>query len=358
MKIGILTFHRAHNYGAVLQAYALQEVLSSMGHTVKFIDYRNNDLLEVYKILVLRRFVTQRGAHFIKELKILCTRFQRSNAFNRFIDNYLHIEQDFSSENLNLNYDFIFVGSDQVWNFHLTKGFDHYYWGLFKQVGSKLKIVSYAASMEVANLSAADKNQIELHLRNFSFLSVREDSLMDSLKPLTTKMLSVVTDPTLLLGTQLWAKIAVKPNISKPYLLLYQVRANSKNEELAKRISKELNLDLIFLSARIDEKNSKVSKSASPAEYLGLFKNASFVLCSSFHGTVFSILFKVPFYSIMMNDGKDSRSISLLKSLDLMNRSITYEDKFINDPIDWIQVESRLDEVKKISIEYIKESLQ
>lgn len=361
-RIGILTFHRAHNYGAVLQAYALQQCLVSLGYDVSFIDYKNKKLLEVYKLFVLRRIISKNPVTVLKRLyKELITftpRVKRSNAFDTFINENLNIESNTTYEYINSYFNTVFIGSDQVWNFHLTYGFDPYYWGGFKLKDSKLKVASYAASMEVSVLAEAEAINVELLLKNLDAISVRENSLKSNLQALTSKEISVVADPTLLLDVSVWDNIAVNPKRNKPYLLVYQVRNNYKNELLAERIARQLNLDIVYLSARLDAINSKECIDASPADYLGLFKHASFVLCSSFHGTVFSVLFKVPFYSILMNDGKDSRNISLLKILNLSNRAVTYDSLYSEDSIDWSQVQKRLESIRNDSIGFIKTVLK
>lgn len=361
-KIGILTFHRAHNYGAVLQAFASQECLKELGHDVYFIDYENKKLMDIYKTFNFRRIISRNPILFFKRLKKEIETYpvkrKRSKAFDEFIERNLLISSHIDEEYINSYYDYVYIGSDQVWNFHLTRGFDKYYWGQIKHSNSNLRIISYAASMEVLTLSEADKKEISQNLKNIDSISVREDSLKENLESLTNRNISVVADPTLLLGREFWSKFATKPKVDKPYLLLYQVRSNSKNELMAKNIAKKLGLEVVFLSARIDAQNSTICKAASPSDYLGLFKNASFILCSSFHGTVFSAVFQVPFYSILMNDGKDSRSLSLLNFLNLKHRAISDENQFVEEPIDWKQVEGRLDEIKKSSLNFINSVIQ
>jgi hypothetical protein len=357
-RIGILTFHRAHNYGAVLQAYALQQCLVGLGFEVQFIDYKNKQLLEVYDLINLRRMVSKNPVKLIKksldEVTSFIPRLKRSRGFDAFISERLNIESNVSYEHINEYFDVVFIGSDQVWNFHLTYGFDPYYWGNFKNTNSNLVLASYAASMEVADLTKNEEVQIGTLLKNFDSISVREDSLKNTLNRLTDKEITVVADPTLLVDVSIWDSIAVKPARDKKYLLLYQVRNNVNNENLAKKIAGILDLEVVYLSARLDAINSKECIDASPADYLGLFKHASFVLCSSFHGTVFSILFKVPFYAIMMNDGKDSRNISLLNFLGLIGRGVSYDIEYKDEAIDWQDVTNRLELIKKGSIDFIK----
>lgn len=321
MKIGILTFHRAHNYGAVLQCYALQEVLKSMGHEVSVIDYQSKTLLNCYRVFDYHRFCKKNPAKVIKEIRLLPSRKKRSKSFNLFVSERLNtvpVESIMKDP-----FDFIIVGSDQVWNFKLTKGFDKYYWGLFEHPVST-KLLSYAASMEEA-WDKEDEPKLRSYLKNFSAISVREETLKHKLSTICTdKEITTVVDPTLLIDAVIWDRIAKKPSVAEPYLLLYQVRNNQKCHDIAVKIAKEKGLRLIALSATVNRLNSQETIGASPEEFLGWFKYATFVVCASFHGTVFSLVFQRPFYSIRLNDGKDSRVQNLMEKTGTL-------DKFIDD---------------------------
>lgn len=350
MKIGILTFHKAHNYGAVLQAYALQTYLQSLNHTVEFIDYRNEELLNVYKWFDLNRFKTRHLNNIYKELKLILPRKKRFKKFDEFINRYLNL----STKEYSLNsYDVIIIGSDQVWNTNLTNGFDNMYWGNFK-INNNCKLVSYAASMQ-DEIPNDNISKIKKYLNNFTYISVREDSIAKTLNSITNKNISVVLDPTLLLSKEQWNSICNERIIKEPYLLLYQVRKNDKAKEIAKKIARKLNLRLIYLSASIDINNSTEIVSSGPQDFVNLFKYAHFVVCTSFHGTVFSIIFNIPFCSILLNDGKDNRVKNLLDKLNLKERGVeNYNDAILND-INWENVQNSLSILKKNSKEYISQ---
>jgi hypothetical protein len=362
MKIGILTFHKAHNYGAVLQAYALKITLESLGHEVMFINHSGAaDRMPAYRVFYYRRFFSKTPKlvfkKIITEVRLLKSRYRRKINFNSFISKEFNLDNNENISYLNEKYDFIVIGSDQVWNTALTNGFDKYYWGALKIQNSRLKIISYAASMESSNLQQSEEIKIRKYLKNFDALSVRENSLKILLGQYVNKEISVVLDPTLLLNVNEWDKLVQIPIIKKPYLLLYQVRNSEENVEISKRIARKLNLDIVYLSAKVEEVNSEQCISASPYEFLGWLKCADFVVCSSFHGVVFSILFRRQFYSIRMNDGRDSRVLSLLKSLNLEDRSISNNDYFDCDNIDWNAIDEKKGEIRLESIEYLKRAL-
>lgn len=323
MRIGILTFHSAYNYGAVLQCYALQEYLKSLGHAVYVIDYRNQFVMDVYKSFDLKRFRNRNLygilSQIYREIKFYKAKKQRGKTFDEFIFNHFNLTP--ISTIVDNPFDLIVVGSDQVWNFVITHGFDQYYWGDFSRP-KVTKIVSYAASMQ-DKWTDADEKVIAKKLLNFDRISVRESSLRDKIqKIIPDKVVYSVVDPTLLLKQEQWNKIAENPIIDSPYLLLYQVENSKKNEIIANSIASERNLKIVKLSAAVDMINTPSVRNSSPAEFLGLFKYASYVVCSSFHGTIFSIIFHRPFVSINNNKGKNARVESLLDSLNLSDRFI------------------------------------
>lgn len=348
MKIGILTFHRAHNYGAVLQAYALQTYLQSLNHTVEFIDYRNEELLNVYKWFDFNRFKTRHLNNIYKELKLILPREKRFKKFDEFINRYLNL----SPKEYSLNsYDVIIIGSDQVWNTNLTNGFDNMYWGNFK-INNNCKLVSYAASMQDKILND-NISRIKKYLNNFTYISVREDSIAKTLNSITNKNISVVIDPTLLLSKNQWNNLCGEKMIKEPYLLLYQVRKDNKAKRIAEMIAQKRNLRLIYLSAGIDKNNSHEVATAGPLDFINLFKHADFTVCTSFHGTVFSIIFNIPFCSVLLNDGKDNRVKDLLYKLNLKERGVeNYNDAILND-INWENVHNCLSILKDNSKKYI-----
>jgi hypothetical protein len=176
MKIGIITFHNVPNYGAIMQAYALYHTIKNMGYDVDIIDYRgngNNDVFSPQKIKEsyyhfkgLHKLVNRlRYIFFVKkdyELKYV--------SFQTFRNQYF----TFASCTEIAQYKYLFYGSDQIWNPRITKGFDKI---LFAE-GSKSKNISYAASVgSVNNIYKEEYDQFFKLLRNFSAISVRENSL-------------------------------------------------------------------------------------------------------------------------------------------------------------------------------------
>ena len=282
----------------------------------------------------------------IKELLSYRRRKARYKAFDNFINKNLEMVpvNEISAK----PFDWILIGSDQVWNFKLTRGFDSFYWAKFEHPSST-KIASYAASMQ-DNWTGPDGKIIAGLLNNFDKLSVREKSIANKLYDLnSSKPIIQVVDPTLLFTSNQWDKLAAKTPISEPYLFLYQVEPNPIAEAVANSVAKHKKLRIVHLSAQATSINDKEVIATSPEQFVGLFKYASFVVCSSFHGTVFSLHFKKQFYSIRGN-GKNARVESLLNQLDMDSRFIDAIPQSFDD----ISYENfDMLKIRKTSIEFI-----
>ena len=155
-------------------------------------------------------------------------------------------------------------------------------------------------------------------LDNFDYISVREKSIANKLSVLTQKRVNIVVDPTLLLSKEQWSKLDGNDSLlDTQYLLLYQVNDSNRNVIIANQIARELGVTVKILSAREDAVNSKSLRAASPYEFISLFKHARFIVSSSFHGTVFSLIFNKPFVSIQSGKNNENRVETLLNYFNL-----------------------------------------
>lgn len=348
MNVGLLTFHNAVNYGAVLQCYALSSFLRKNGCNVCVINYCNKDLLSCYKVFDRHRFFKRSSPlnmmhRFFTEVSLLPHRISRNVKFSRFVEEEFNLLYP-TSDNLS-SLDLIVVGSDQVWNTKLTKGFDSYYWGNFKRANES-KLISYAASVEEF-WNKEDDDVAKNLLCRFDAISVREAKAADRIsKILSRDDVELSVDPTLLIDKNSWSKIAKAPSIRDPYILVYQVRPSERVCKIAKIVAEMLSLKIIYLSASVAGLNSHCCYGASPQEYLGLFEHASFVVCSSFHGTVFSMIFEKPFISVKLNDGKDSRVESLLSKVNAKHRFLSEceEVNQLNNLMEVIKIDPSISE--------------
>lgn len=252
MKIGILTFHCAHNYGAVLQAFGLQQYLSQLGNEVEIINYQPTYLTQIYNLFSINRFFSMAFHNKIRYILTEPIAIRRKYKRYRKFENFIHTMLTLSPEKLIhphsiKGYDYIFFGSDQIWNPKLTHGFDPIYMGDFQ---SNAHFIAYAPSMETAQLSHEEQNKYIHYLKKFKAVSVREIKLKELLQPLTDKKIELVCDPTFLLDSSQWNYIAGEaPLIKEKYILVYQTRTQKKVLNIAKKIAKEKNCKIIRLSA-------------------------------------------------------------------------------------------------------------
>lgn len=337
MKIGIFTFHCAVNYGAVLQTYCLQEVLKSMGHEVYVIDYRPEYLMEPYKVFSYdsnssHSYITKCKG-FVRSCLVAPIRWKRNRTFSKFIDSRLNLYKLDLNDESNDFEAFVF-GSDQIWNSKITCGFDKVYLGDFPAAKRK-KLIAYAASTgSISNLFGEDIDYFLSRLQRFDKVTVREKSLFEYINRESTIISEVVFDPVLLAGSTVLYQLLnnkMKKEISQkqPYLFLFQLVRNDDIASYAASLAKSKGLKLIEVATMRESLfNNNMKQTLSVEQLLSYFINAAYIITSSFHGTVLSILFKKQFNTISISDSMDERSLSLLKSLNLSDRMLNiYSNK-------------------------------
>ncbi len=296
-----MTFHAAHNYGSVLQAYALQQVIKKMGHTNQIINLRTERQKECYKVFTKRKGLKYVFKNAVRGL--YCQSLQkRYDKFEDFINNYLDITQEYTSEdalrNADLQYDCYIAGSDQIWN-PIPADFDWSYYLSFVKTGRK---IAYAPSFgPLASLGDADTQQyIAEYLNGFDVISVREKGSADNVKQMTGTRPQIVLDPTLLLDKEEYFKLIEdqKPIFEGEYLFFYTLFADKERMDIVKQISNELGLPVITsnFSNQYDIITPfKKKYDAGPLDFLNLVRHAKLSVCSSFHGTVFLCHFQYTF---------------------------------------------------------------
>ena len=227
MKIGLLTFHRAINYGAVLQCYGLSESLRAMGHDVEIIDYRPvyieryRQLFQTFNLRQLGGF--KRIMEFFKVLIGINVRRDANCRFDAFLSNNFHFSHIVHyPQEIPQSYDVIIIGSDQVWCPKICFGFDKIYWGQFPH--DRIKLLTYAASIgEVDQLSDLDWEQIKKRINVFDGISVRESQLKEALYIKLGLDVRCNIDPSLLLSKNYYESIVEMPNIEGDYILAFSV---------------------------------------------------------------------------------------------------------------------------------------
>lgn len=294
--IGILTFHRTRNYGAILQCYALQKFLLLNNLNCETIDYNNKYLKRIYS---LNPFSSKNIKGVVKKIITLPSEYINQKGFNKFTKKYIRISQkkynESSIKNANNIYESFLAGSDQIWNYELS-GKDNNYFMNF--CDCKRKKNSYAASFGSGMIKEVYLNTIFKLLEEQNNISIRENEIIEFLqKKGLKKRITQCIDPVFLLDEEQWSKIADTKKIKlNNYIFVYEVAVTPYLKEYASYLQKKLNKKVIFVSK--SKKNIKGGKKLScvtPELFLSLIKNADYVLTSSFHGMAFSLIFKKQF---------------------------------------------------------------
>lgn len=355
-KTGIMTFHRALNYGAVLQAYALQQTITKLGADCELVDYICPKITHDYKPFRVEKNGFAKS--FAKSVVMCRRRAKRAKAFRPFFDNYLvKSKTSYTPETLkqaNSEYDVFITGSDQVWSPRCV-GFDPAYFLTFAEPRKKY---SYAASFAVSELPAEQIDEYKKRLRDFQQYSVREKSGEKLVRELTGKTAMTHLDPSLLLSREEWSKIAVK-KLDKPYILIFSGNPPYELINSALKLAEEKCLPIYQLWDAPKLKKSAVEHIVAPTveEFVGYFKNAEYVFTNSFHGTAFSVIFnRNLFVECKHRAGKNIRAEELLKSVGI-KRDIS-EVGLTETPIDWNDVNRRIKDLQFDSLEYLKSVIE
>lgn len=357
MLVGICTVHYAHNYGAMLQAYALKKYVESKGHKAVMIDKRRKLLTKWSPKSFIKSTFKEKLMYLKYLLKWYIPRYKRIHKREKNFEYFRKKYLDNTTYNLNEQFDLIIYGSDQIWS-KFNYGFDKLWWGV--EGPSTRNKISYAASMGVLDIDENDYSFILNALMSFSAISVREDDLYQELlnnKELKDKVQRNI-DPIFLLTSTEWNKI-IKPNqINAPYILFYDFQLDSQTTEIVNQIAKNKGLKILRLTNGIVEinkdKNYKVE--AGTLDFISLIYHADFVVSSSFHGVAFSILFCKEF--VVRQVWNKERVITLLKSLNIESRFIeTYDDYKLLGYIDYESVNNLLKEEINRSYKYLDKYL-
>lgn len=302
MKIGVATFHKSHNYGALLQAIALRFVIQERGHQCLFVDYWPTYHKKMYNVLSRSKLKT----FGVRYLLSIFKRTKRYLNFEKFIAKY--VLPNCSSETD--QYDVVVYGSDQIWRRQPNlDDYDPFYFG--QNNLTVTKHVSYAASMGVLSNDTRDKNTIMELVGHLDAIAVRESDLLEYIQSVTEKKVYLSLDPTLLLSKNEWMKLV--PQSKKKdlkYILYYDLLEGSFDDTEILNFAEKLDLPVIRISGVAEKKRLFINEDcADPEEFLNLVNNAEYVFTSSFHGLVFSVIFNKRFYASFSKNGTRAESI-------------------------------------------------
>jgi hypothetical protein len=350
MKIAIVTLPLISNFGGVLQNYALQKILKDLGHEPVTIDWDVEPTRIQYFIRCVKLFVLNKGKI------ILPDKYTRNTRIAPFLAENINLTprvRTFSNIDKMLpNYDAFIVGSDQIWRYSMCKReIYNVFLGFVKC--NECKKIAYAASFGISEWQYPSKitNKCGKLLSTFNAISVRESSAVKLCKKHFKVNAIQVIDPTLLISADEYSKLCIKHNFEGKYLLAYVLDATEDKIDYIKKVSEAKGLKLQILS---EMRNGGCTVS----EWLAYFRDASYVITDSFHGTVFSIIFNHDFITLSNPKRGQDRFISLLSLFELSDRlQNSYNYSIINEDINWSKVNSIKELLKDNSLKFLKESL-
>nr|WP_243424376.1 polysaccharide pyruvyl transferase family protein [Gemmiger formicilis] len=370
MRVGLLTFHRAYNYGAVLQCYALNYTLNKLGYECKVIDYWPDYFKNNYYITKKFSFRHPPVKTWLRHIRVSRILKRRNKNFEKFIQNYILItEKTFETHEQLLNgkipFDIFVTGSDQVWHNRCAE-FDPVYFLALECFKSKPRF-SYAASFGMQQVPTDLRDEYIKRLQGYRKYSVREKSGQVILKDLLNVNANVNCDPTLLLSREEWKKIEDQNMpISNPYVLVYYVKKTKRLQDKAYEFAKKHNCDVICVACNMEvsalrgqaekKRGFIIKNDVAPSDFIQLVDNAKMVFTNSFHGTIFSLIFKKDcFLELKHLDGSfNNRVIELLESLSFQNIKGEDELELQSEKVDWNTVEKAWADLRDHALDYLK----
>lgn len=352
-KIGILTFHRALSYGAMLQSYALQNFMLELNIDNEIVDYNCKYMVDHYQ----KNFrVTNSNPikGFAWNLMTLNGIKKERKTRDEFVKKHLILSKSYTADNISCavdEYSAFVTGSDQVWSTTCV-GFDPVYFLTFAQPSQKY---SYAASIATKTIPENIKDEFKNRISDFQKYSLREQSGARIVKDLTGKDAFVNIDPTLLLTKESWDKLATSV-LNEPYIFLFTVHKPKNLINYALKLSKKTGLKVIYLNKlrSIKDKNLSYMDPVTADKFVGLIKNASYVCTNSFHGTAFSVIYHKNFIvETETCKGKNIRSEELLTHLRLSQRIMSSKNCDIEAQSNWDYVDKKLQEEREKSKNYL-----
>jgi len=391
MKIGIVTFVKADNYGAELQAYALQKYLNNQGYDAEVLDIEKEvGVLEsstaTYLTAIINRFKYYglvRGILSVINLvyfklisKVANIRHKnqvkfKKDVFNNFFSTYIkHSPCQYTLDKLrkvnDLPYDILIAGSDQIWNFMQTNYLDVFFLNICQT--SEIRRIAYAPSFGVSKLPSDKVDMYREYIKKLDAISVREYDGIEIVRQCLSKNAKLVLDPTLLLNREEWVSFIGKRDYlpaGEKYVVIYTLSGSRYIYQLAKMIASKLGANVINIKSGFSRWKGEDGivdiTDAGPCEFISIYDRAVYVITDSFHGTAFAVNFNIPFTTLLNPVSTiNSRALSFLKLTGTEDRLI-YDDgsNLIPDSleVDFEMVNARIDHLRKESHNYLIDSI-
>lgn len=371
MRIGLLTYHRAYNCGAMLQAWALKTVLAKMGHDVRIPACNSVGEEPLLKSIPnngyrgLRRACTILGYLWLNIHLVLtmAVSYRRHQVFRkRFL-----ADEDVQPEDFANHYDLVVVGSDQVWSERHSKQDGALFFG--ESIPKEVPIITYATSYGDKFLLDEYVPRVVRAANRCRAIAIREDLIRDQLQDQVNVPMVRVLDPTLLLASQDYAEIASNDVPDGDYLYAYVLWATpfvmKVVGELAKRLHIKAIITPVYQKTRWWHCPPGLTFGISPDRMVGYIRNAKYVITSSFHGTAFAIIYKKPFLSLReLENGMEGRAKTLLEEVGEVNRLVNPDynidtmQAVLASPLDSVGIDVKLEKLRAASLAWLEKNVR
>lgn len=362
-SIGILTYHSGYNYGACLQAYALQTTLKKFGYDSEIINFETERFVASREMFSRHPKRVKEFIKVISRLPYWKSLHERERLFNEYTFDVLNSTKRYYSEQEVIDnisgYNCIICGSDQIWNLSQDDAPAAnllFYLNFPKQQ----RRVSYAASFGKW-VKEAPNHETEFMpwLRQFDAISVREKSGVEYLHSRGIDC-TLTLDPTVLLDKEDYEPICKERLVDGKYILMFGWNTNKDLIEVAKAVSKKMGLPVynIVPPPRAMFCGIPRKLDVGPCEFLSMIKHAEFVVTNSFHGTAFATTFERPYVSVVTGKA-DTRMESLLSQLGLADHLVTKDKVDVEKMLatDFIPVRKEKNALRQSSFDFIKSAL-
>lgn len=367
MKVGLITFHAAYNYGSVLQAFATQKAVYSLGNNCEIINYRFKGQKEFYRLIRFKYGLRTTLSDLI-QFPVFKKKMIREYKFEKFFIKYFVLTDEFSEPSdildSKLGYDVYLSGSDQIWSKYSSELYyeDWKYIDPYILKFTEKKKIAYASS--IGSMTDMDLNKIKLWISKYDHISMRERSMADRLSKYLNRSIDKVLDPTLLYKADDYISWFNLKYIRDNYILFYSLRGpkvvNEQRRELI-QLAKRTGFKIYSITPYCYFPNNKYYKNkieSGVEDFLQLIMNSKMIITDSFHGTALSIIFNKDFYSICRGWDTDYRKNDLLNDLGITNRSISnISNCDITSKIDYKQVNEKLDILRRHSFDYLQNAI-
>lgn len=330
MKTATITFHSSHNYGSMLQAFALQTVIVQMGFENEIINLRTRRQKWMYDYHKNKSHrITGKVLYKILTCYYDQNLSKKHELFERFLQEDLKLTREFTSakelQDGDMGYDCYVSGGDQIWN---TSPVD-FDWSFYLPFAKDAKKISYAVSMgPCAEQQVSGLKRIAAYLREYQYISVREEGTKKMVENLIDIPVEINLDPVLLLNEAEWqSHYAQEPILSSDYILVYVPGYNKDVFDLAESIGKLLKykvVNTVFSLRMVCHPSIHNHYATGPWEFLNLLQHAKMVVSGSYHAVIFSMLYNKPF--VALNGMRDNRIRTMLENTGLENRSVSMDE--------------------------------